>query len=256
MRTIAAAAALVVLALTIPEPLSGQGGGTPVLGYDVVRSYPHDPEAFTQGLIVLDGVFYESTGLHGRSSLRKVRIETGEVLQRQAVERRFFAEGLAAWGRTLIQLTWQDNLAFVYNQSTFAREDTFTYTGEGWGLTHDGKRLILSDGTSALRFLDPVTHRETGRVTVTADGRAVDLLNELEFIRGEVWANVWMTDRVAIINPSTGRLRAWLNLAGLLPAGSTGHDVLNGIAYDAARDRIYVTGKLWPRVFEIRVRGR
>ncbi len=230
--------------------------GVPVLGYEVVRSYPHDPQAFTQGLIYRDGVLYESTGLNGRSSLRRVRLDTGEVLQQKRVDTRYFAEGMTDWGTTLIQLTYTTNVAFVYNRSTFALEDTFTYTGEGWGLTQDGRRLIMSDGTAALRFLDPVTRRESGRVTVTADGRPVEHLNELEFIKGEVWANVWLTNRVAIIDPATGRVRAWLDLAGLLPPASTAHDVLNGIAYDAAGDRVFVTGKLWPRLFQIRVRAR
>ena len=229
------------------------GRGVPTLAYDVVKSYPHDSQAFTQGLIYRDGVLYESTGLNGRSSLRRVRLDTGEVLQQKRVDTRYFAEGMTDWGASLIQLTYTTNLAFVYNRSTFALEDTFTYTGEGWGLTQDGRRLIMSDGTAALRFLDPVTRRESGRVTVTADGRPVEHLNELEFIKGEVWANVWLTNRIAIIQPSTGRVRAWLDLAGLLPPANTGHDVLNGIAYDAAGDRVFVTGKLWPRLFEIRL---
>lgn len=228
--------------------------GVPVLAYEVVRSYPHDPQAFTQGLIYRDGVLYESTGLNGRSSLRRVRLDTGDVLQQKRVDTRYFAEGMTDWGSTLIQLTYTTNVAFVYNRSTFALEDTFTYTGEGWGLTQDGRRLIMSDGTAALRFLDPVTRRESGRVTVTADGRPVDHLNELEFIKGEVWANVWLTNRIAIIEPATGRVRAWLDLEGLLPPASTAHDVLNGIAYDAAGDRVFVTGKLWPRLFHIRLR--
>ena len=233
-----------------------QGTGVPVVAYDVVTSYPHDPQAFTQGLIYRDGGLYESTGLNGRSSLRRVRLDTGEVLQQTRVDTRYFAEGMTDWGGTLIQLTYTTNLGFVYNRSTLALEETFTYTGEGWGLTQDGQRLIMSDGTAVLRFLDPVTRRETSRVTVSAAGRPVEHLNELEFIKGEVWANVWLTNRIAIIQPATGRVRAWLDLAGLLPAASTGHDVLNGIAYDAAGDRVFVTGKLWPRLFEIRIRTR
>lgn len=244
------AAAAAVLSLVT---LGGQGQ-EPVLGYTVVRSYPHDAQAFTQGLIYRDGVLYESTGLNGRSSVRRVRLDTGEVLQQKAVDTRYFGEGLVDWADSLIQLTWQTNVAFVYSRKTFALENTFTYPGEGWGLTHDGRRLIMSDGTASLRFLDPATFRELSRVRVTASGRAVDMLNELEFIRGEVWANVYQTDRIAIINPATGRVRAWLDLTGLLPVGSVGQDVLNGIAYDASGDRIFVTGKLWPRLFEIRVR--
>jgi glutamine cyclotransferase len=235
---------------------AAQGAGVPVAAYDVVRSYPHDPEAFTQGLIYRDGFLYESTGLNGRSSLRKVRLETGEVVQITRVDTRYFAEGLTDWGNRLIQLTYTTNVAFVYDLSTFAVRDTFTYPGEGWGLAHDARRLIMSDGTASLRFLDPVTHRETGRLAVTAEGRPVERLNELELVKGQVYANVWLTNRIAIIDLPSGAVTAWLDLTGLLPAGSAGQDVLNGIAWDAARDRLFVTGKLWPRLFEIRRRRR
>jgi glutamine cyclotransferase len=249
---------LAVLTLAIVVPSTGAqdraATSVPTLAYDVIASYPHDPQAFTQGLIYRDGMLYESTGLNGRSSLRRVRLDTGTVVQHKSVDTRYFAEGMTDWGATLIQLTYTTNVAFVYNRTTFALEDTFTYAGEGWGLTQDGRRLIMSDGTAALRFLDPVTRRESGRVTVTAAGRPVEHLNELEFIKGEVWANVWLTNRIAIIQPSTGRVRAWLDLSGLLPPVNSGHDVLNGIAYDAAGDRVFVTGKLWPRLFEIRLR--
>jgi glutamine cyclotransferase len=227
----------------------------PVHGYTVVRSYPHDPEAFTQGLIYRDGFLYESTGLNGRSSLRKVQLETGRVVQRKALDARYFAEGLTDWRNRLIQLTYTTNVGFVYTLSTFASENAFSYTGEGWGLTHDGRRLIMSDGTASLRFLDPETFAETGRVLVRGDGRSIDQLNELEFVNGRVFANVWLTNRVAIIDPASGQVTGWLDLSGLLPAGSRGHDVLNGIAYDAAGDRLFVTGKLWPRLFEIKVRA-
>lgn len=233
-----------------------QRATVPMFRYEVVRSYPHDPEAFTQGLIYRDGFLYESTGLNGRSSLRKVRLETGEVVQRRAVDTRYFAEGLTDWGSRLLQLTYTTNVAFVYDLTTFALQDTFTYAGEGWGLTHDATRLIMSDGTSSLRFLDPESRRETGRVTVRADGSPVTFLNELEWIRGQVYANVWQTNRIAIIAPATGGVTGWLDLTGLLPATYAGHDVLNGIAYDAAADRLFVTGKLWPRLFEIKVRPR
>lgn len=228
----------------------------PVIPYDVVRSYPHDPEAFTQGLIYRDGFLYESTGLNGRSSLRKVRLETGEVVQRVRVDTRYFAEGLTDWGNRLVQLTYQTNVAFVYDLTTFRVQDTFTYAGEGWGLARDATRLIMSDGTSSLRFLDPASYRETARVTVTADGRPLERLNELEVVNGQVYANIWLTNRIALIDLPSGRVTGWLDLTGLLPAGSAGHDVLNGIAHDAARDRLFVTGKLWPRLFEIRLRRR
>jgi glutamine cyclotransferase len=234
----------------------GKGAAaTPVYGYTVVNSYPHDPQAFTQGLIFRDGVLFESTGLNGQSTVRKVRLETGEVLQRQTVDPRYFAEGLTDWGNRLIQLTYTTKIGFVYDLATFTLQRTFDYTGQGWGLTRDQKRLIMSDGTSVLRFLDPETLRETGRVTVSDAGKPIEDLNELEWVKGEVLANVWLTDRIAIIAPDSGRVTAWLDLAGIRgPVRSGSDDVLNGIAYDAARDRLFVTGKLWPRLFEIRIR--
>ncbi len=238
----------------------------PVFGYKVVHAYPHDRAGFIQGFIYLDGVFYESTGLNdqytnpvtgqaGRSSLRKVKVETGEVLQKADVPPQYFAEGLTDWNNRLIQLTWKAGLGFVYDRSTFKQERTFAYGGEGWGLTHDGERLIQSDGSSVLRFIDPETLRETGTLPVTDGNRPVEELNELEYIKGEIWSNVWQTDRIAVIDPKTGRVNRWIDLSGLLTSAErAGHaDVLNGIAYDAARDRIFVTGKLWPKVFEIRV---
>lgn len=227
----------------------------PVYGYTVVNSYPHDPQAFTQGLIFRDGVLYESTGLNGQSSVRKVRLETGEVLQRYNVDARYFAEGLTDWGNRLIQLTYTTKIGFVYDLATFTLQRTFDYTGQGWGLTRDQKRLIMSDGTSALRFFDPETLRETGRVTVRDEGRPLENLNELEWVKGEIFANVWLTDRIAIISPESGRVSAWLDLAGIRgPVRTSTDDVLNGIAYDAAGDRLFVTGKLWPRLFEIRIK--
>ena len=228
---------------------------TPVYGYTVVNSFPHDPQAFTQGLIVRDGVLYESTGLNGQSSLRKVRLETGEVLQRISVDGRYFAEGMTDWGNRLIQLTYTSKIGFVYDLSTFALQRTFDYSGQGWGLTHDRRRLIMSDGTSTLRFLDPDTLRETGRVTVKDGDKPIENLNELEWVKGEVFANVWLTDRIAIVAPESGRVTAWLDLSGIRgPVRPGTDDVLNGIAYDAARDRLFVTGKLWSRLFEIRIK--
>jgi glutamine cyclotransferase len=227
----------------------------PVYGYEVVNVYPHDREAFTQGLLYRDGFLYESTGVNGRSSIRKVRLETGEVVQRRNVDRAHFAEGLTEWNGRLLQLTWTTNVAFVYDLETFEPQRPFTYPGEGWGLTHDGTRLIMSDGTPVLRFLDPTTFRELGRITIRDGGRAVDQLNELEFIDGQIYANVWLTDRIAVIKPESGLVTAWIDLEGLLPARDrAGADVLNGIAYDAGQRRLFVTGKLWPRLFEIRIR--
>ena len=234
-------------------------GATPVqvavYGYQVVNTYPHDAEAFTQGLIYRDGFLYEGTGLNGRSSLRKVRLETGEVVERFDLADQYFGEGITDWGSRLLQLTYRSNLGFVYDLTTFSVTGTFQYDGEGWGLTHDATTLIMSDGTADLRFFDPNSYEELGRVTVRDGGTPVESLNELEYVGGEVFANVWQTDRVAIIVPATGQVIGWIDLRGLLTdAGERGADaVLNGIAYDAAADRLFVTGKLWPKLFEIKL---
>jgi glutaminyl-peptide cyclotransferase len=225
-----------------------------VAQYRVVHVYPHDPEAFTQGLVYLDGFLYEGTGLNGRSSIRKVRLENGEVVQIQKLDAQYFGEGIAILGNSLFELTWQAELGFVYDRSTFQRTGTFTYKGEGWGLTQDGKRLIMSDGSSYLRFIDPVTRQEVSRLQVRDGGKPVDRLNELEYVKGEVLANVWQTERIARISPKTGQVLGWVDLSGLLSAREAQTvDVLNGIAYDAEHDRLFVTGKLWPKLFEIKV---
>lgn len=226
----------------------------PVAGYQVVRSYPHDPQAFTQGLVFVDGVLYEGTGLNGRSSIRKVKLETGEVLQVQPIETKYFGEGIAVVGNTIVQLTWQSGVGFVYDRATFQRTRTFNYPGEGWGLTYDGTQLIMSDGSATLRFLDPQTLKQSGRLQVKEGGRPVSQLNELEFVKGEILANVWQSDRIARISPTTGEVLGWIDLRGILsPADAQGVDVMNGIAYDAAGDRLFVTGKLWPKIFEIKI---
>jgi glutaminyl-peptide cyclotransferase len=255
VRTAAALVALACLVGTVRQPVAA-ADTAPTWRHEVVRSFPHDTEAFTQGLLVRDGYLYESTGQKGRSSLRKVEIETGKVVQRLGVGNQYFAEGLAAWGPQLIQLTWETNIGFVYDRATFKQLRTFTYKGEGWGLADDGTRLVMSDGTPTLRFLNPDTLAEIGSVRVLDGPMAVDRLNELEVVKGEIFANVWLTDRIAVIAPATGRVVAWLNLTGLMQAPANTDAVLNGIAYDAARDRLFVTGKLWPRIFEIRVRRR
>jgi glutaminyl-peptide cyclotransferase len=257
----AAVAAMLLQACAGPQTASPEPAAAvaaPVsYGYEVVREYPHDPEAFTQGLIFRDGFLYESTGLTGRSSLRKVRLETGEVLQRQDVDAAYFAEGLTDWRGQLLQLTWVSNIAFVYDLASFKEVRRFTYAGEGWGLTHDGARLIMSDGTPNLRFIHPVTFDEQSRLNVHDVNGSVDDLNELEFVKGAVYANVWLTERIAIIDPADGRVTGWIDLAGLRPRrGAPGDDVLNGIAYDATGDRLFVTGKLWPKLFEIRLKAR
>jgi glutaminyl-peptide cyclotransferase len=231
--------------------------GAPVFGYQVVNVYPHDAKAFTQGLLYRDGALFESTGLNGQSTLRRVQLETGKILQQAKVDDRYFAEGLTDWGSRLVQLTWNTNIGFVYEVTSFKQLQTFRYTGEGWGLTHDDRAIIMSDGTPALRFLNPETLQETRRLQVKDGDLPVEDLNELEFVDGEIYANVWTTDRIAIIAPSTGQVTGWINLAGLMPRGATSGDaVLNGIAYDAQRKRLFVTGKLWPRLFEITVRRR
>jgi glutaminyl-peptide cyclotransferase len=250
LASLAALVAATAFAQAVPPPASR----APVYGYQVVRSFPHDSEAFTQGLEFADGFLYESTGLNGRSSIRKVALETGDVVQRRAVGAEHFGEGITIWQDKLFELTWQSQVALVYDRRTFQPLRTFSYSGEGWGLTHDGTSLIMSDGTAALRFLDPGTFRERRRVTVTDGGAPVNELNELEFVKGEVWANVWTTDFIVRVDPATGRVTGWIDLRGLLPANQRAGDaVLNGIAYDAPSDRLFVTGKLWPRLFEIKL---
>ena len=248
-------AANIVFVFSVASTPSAQRKTAPVYGYEVVNVYPHDREAFTQGLLYRDGVLFESTGLKGRSTLRKVRLETGQVLQQTKVDSRYFAEGLCDWGPRLVQLTWDTNVAFVYDLVSFKQTRTFTYTGEGWGLARDARHLIMSDGSPTLRFLDPDTFQVARSISVRDGDLPVEDLNELEYVEGEIYANVWTTDRIAIINPATGAVTGWINLAGIMPRAATAGDaVLNGIAYDASGKRLFVTGKLWPRLFEIRVR--
>jgi glutaminyl-peptide cyclotransferase len=222
--------------------------------YQVLHNYPHDRRAFTQGLIYADGHLYESTGLEGHSSLRMEDLETGRILQFQDVPK-YFAEGLTNWGSTLIQLTWQSHIALVYDRFSFHLLRTLPYTGEGWGLTQDGKSLILSDGTATLSFLDPTTFRVQRRITVMDHGNPVTELNELEYIHGQIYANIWHSDRIVRISPATGKVLGFIDLSGLLPVSdrTDPEAVLNGIAYDAGHDRLFVTGKLWPKLFEIKV---
>jgi glutamine cyclotransferase len=230
-------------------------------GYQIVREYPHDPNAFTQGLVYVDGHLYESTGLNGRSSLRMVDLPTGRVLQHHELPAEYFGEGLTNWGASLVQLTWKAGTALVYDRFSFALQRTLHYAGEGWGLTQDGRSLILSDGSAVLRFFDPRSFREIRRLAVLDEnGHTVPDLNELEYVRGEIYANVWHTDRIARISPRSGRVLGWIDLSGLMDKSQVSDPdaVLNGIAYDSRFDRLFVTGKLWPKLFEIRVvrRGR
>ncbi len=225
-------------------------------GYRIIHVYPHDPDAFTQGLVYVDGHLYESTGRNGKSSIRMIELETGHVLQRYDLADKYFGEGLTSWGSDLVQLTWKSNIGFVYDRFSFAEKRIFHYKGEGWGLTHDDKQLILSDGTPILRFLDPQSLVETKRLRVTdEDGRPLSNINELEYIRGEIYANIWGTAQIVRISPRTGKILGRIDLGGLMDKSQiTDPDaVLNGIAYDPKQDRVFVTGKLWPKLFEIRV---
>ena len=229
----------------------------PKSGYTVVRSYPHDPKAFTQGLEYFQGFLYEGTGIKGRSSVRKVELETGKVLQEERLHPQYFGEGITISQGKLFQLTWHDRTGFVYDIKTLKLIRNFAYFGEGWGLAHDAAGLIMSDGTSTLRFLEPTRFQERRRVRVTDGGVPIERLNELEYVRGEIWANVWETDFIVRISPKDGRVLGWIDMRGLpgAPAAKPGAEaVLNGIAYDASTNRIFVTGKLWPRVFEIAVK--
>lgn len=229
----------------------------PITGVQTVARFPHDTSAFTQGLVFANGVFYESTGRYGQSTLRKVEVETGRVLQSVKVDPRYFAEGLTLFEGKLYQLTWQSKLGLVYDTATLGQTGSFPLEGEGWGLTSDGRSLIVSDGTSTLRFLDPRTFALQRAVDVRDASQYITQLNELEWVRGEVWANVWHTNRIARIDPDNGQVVGWLDLEGVLPPGSVTDPeaVLNGIAYDERTGRLFVTGKLWPAVFEIRVPG-
>jgi glutamine cyclotransferase len=253
----AAVCSVAVLSARVSTQQASPRSGAPVQGFTVVQTYPHDPGAFTQGLVFADGEFYESTGLNGESSVRRVEIASGKVLQSRRVDAKYFAEGLALVGDELLQLTWQSKIGFVYDRKTFAPRRTFTYKTEGWGLAYDVKGgLVLSDGSDQLFFLDPKTYRVTRTLRVTDAGRPISQLNELEWIEGEIWANVWQSDRIARIDPKTGAVNAWVDLTLLWPQSrrTPPADVLNGIAYDAAQKRIYVTGKKWPRLYEIKIK--
>ena len=226
----------------------------PRYGYEIVATYPHDPAAFTQGLEFHDGILLESTGRHP-SSVRRVRLEDGVVLQKRDLDMQFFGEGLTAIGDRILTLTWQGGHGFVWDIDDLEPAGTFSYSGEGWGLTHDETRVILSDGSPSLRFLDPNTLQQTGSVPVTYMGRPLERLNELEFIEGEVWANVWQTNYIVRIDPATGAVTGVIDLTGILPdpVDNPADDVLNGIAWDSENRRLFVTGKNWPKLFEIRL---
>ncbi len=222
--------------------------------YEIVATIPHEPTAFTQGLAIHDGRLYESTGQYGESTLRRLELATGRVEKQIALSSAYFGEGITIFGERLYQLTWQNNLALVYDVETFDRVGAYRYDGEGWGLTHDGTHLIVSDGSAAIRFHNPETFEVVRRLVVLADGQPVGSLNELEYINGEIWANLWYQDRIARISPETGAVLGWIDLSGLYPRSRrASEDVLNGIAYDAETDRLYVTGKNWPWLYQIAV---
>ncbi|MCP4426453.1 MAG: glutaminyl-peptide cyclotransferase [Chloroflexi bacterium] len=225
----------------------------PLYTYEIIHAYDHDPNSFTQGLIFEDGIFYEGSGLYGESTLRKVDVETGAVLQFIELPDQYFGEGITAFDGQLIQLTWKAQTGFVYDKDSFELLGEFNYPTQGWGITHDGERLIMSDGSAVLYFWDPETLAENGRVTVRDENGPVVRLNELEYVEGEVWANVWQTNMIARIDPVTGQVVGWIDLTGLLnPADVTQKvDVLNGIAYDDETDRLFVAGKWWPKLYEI-----
>jgi len=227
----------------------------PLYSYRIVNVYPHDGNAFTQGLVFKDGVLYEGTGGYGKSTLRKVDLETGRILQALRLPDRIFGEGITVHKEKIVQLTWNSGLGFVYDIETFQLLEKFTYHHAGWGITYDGERLVMSDGTSIIHFWDPETYQETGQIQVHDHKGPVENLNELEYVKGQIYANVWKTDRIAKIAPDTGQVIGWIDLEGLfVPEGPIKPvDVLNGIAYDPENDRLFVTGKLWPKLFEIKL---
>jgi glutamine cyclotransferase len=242
---------------TTTNTANASPSATPMYSYEVVHTFAHDTNSFTQGLVFLDGALLESTGLKGQSTLRKVELETGKVLKQVEVPARYFAEGLALLNGKLYQLTWQDGRGFVYDLDSFRLEMEFNYAGEGWGLTTDGRSLIQSDGTDQLRFIDPVSFEVKRTLIVSDQGRPVNRLNELEYIKGEIFANVWGTDLVVRIDPATGKVNGIIDFTGLLSRQDRERtEVLNGIAYDPKGDRLFVTGKLWPKIFEVRLRPK
>lgn len=226
--------------------------------YEIVNTWPHDNSAYTQGLIYQDNSLYESTGLNGQSTLRQVDLETGKVLKRIRVSEEYFAEGMTLLKGRIFQLTWKHEKGFIYDPASFGKIGEFAYEGEGWGLTHDGKSLILSDGTNHIRFLDPDTFAVERAIDVVYNGRRVMDINELEYIRGEIYANIWQDDEIIRIDPKDGRILGIIDMTGLLPGkrADEADDVLNGIAYDEKGGRIFVTGKRWPKLFEVRFKEK
>lgn len=228
---------------------------TPIGGYEIKHVYPHDPGAFTEGLFYLKGDLFESTGIPGQSNVRRVRLKDGVALQSKAIAPNLFGEGIVNWGDEIVSLTWQNHIGYRWDLKTLTQKKTFHYPGEGWALTQDGKHLIMSDGTPELRVLDPLTFRELRRIKVTADGHSIANLNELEWVKGEILANIWQTNQIARIDPATGKVKAWIDMSGLPETTRSPNPdaVLNGIAYDREQDRLFITGKNWPHLYEIRL---
>lgn len=255
LTIIITATAILVISITAYILLSNKPAGTArQYTYTVVNEFPHDTNAFTQGLVIDNGVLYEGTGLNGQSTLRRVDLETGEVLQSYALSNEYFGEGITVFDDRIMQLTWQSHIGFVYDKTSFELLQNFTYPTQGWGITHDGTHLIMSDGTANLYFLDPETFEKVGQISVTDAGSPVTKLNELEYIKGEIYANVWLEEKIAVINPQTGNVRAWIDLTGIAAMENTGGGkVLNGIAYNADEDRLFVTGKMWAHLYEIQL---
>ena len=246
---------LLVLATALTVPAAASGLTAPVSGYKVVAQYPHSTSSYTEGFFYLNGIFYEGTGLEGQSTVASIFPETGKPIQQHTIPPQYFGEGIVDWGPYLYEWTWQTHVGFIYDRATLQPVRQFTYTGEGWGMTRNTHEIITSDGTSTLRFRDPATFKETHHITVHDGTQLIDQLNELEWIKGEIYANVWHSDRIARISPANGKVLGWIDLTGLLPDSQkvNAEAVLNGIAYDAQHDRIFVTGKQWPTIFEIKV---
>jgi glutaminyl-peptide cyclotransferase len=260
MRILLVSAFLAALSCSpAPETKSAAAGPhwVPLYGYQVVASYPHDPAAFTEGLQFVDGAMYESTGMEGTSWVRKVDLATGQVQLQHDVDKQYFGEGIVVLPDKIVSLTWKHGKGFILDRATLKQTGEFSYPGEGWALTTDGAKIFMSDGTAQIRVLDPATLAETGRIDVKMNGRPVDQINELEFIKGEIWANIFQADRIVRIDPATGEVKGTVYLGGILKKEDQGNkpvDVLNGIAYDAAGDRIFVTGKYWPKIYEIKLK--
>ena len=251
-----------VLAACACGPSTRADGGIPEYGFQVIRSYPHDRAAFTEGLFYENGFLYESTGLHLQSSLRKVKLETGQVVQKFEWPEAYFGEGIIKWNDKVYQLTYKNQIGFVFDFHTFAKKSEFQYQGQGWAFTTDGKQIYMDGSRNVqaeesdpeIRILDPETLKETGAIRVAAAGAAVKNLNELEWVKGEIYANIWQTNKIARIDPKTGEVVGWIDLTGMLgPNDQQGAGDLNGIAYDAEGDRLFVTGKNWPKLFEIKL---